>query len=322
MSTTLLAELAKFLFSLLGYLRLPASHRSHGRLNPADYAATLRQAALAETSAAQVSHLPRCDDDDIHVDMDDIVTFLLSAATGAAPAVGYQFVMDQANATTAQVTADMQLLTNQALPGDLDLTAHGYLDGELTGLLYQPLSNQFVTDRSGVGPFTPTQLQSKAQGGQADLAFTAVTLGTGERIALDRNTDGILNGAAAPANYGIATPGCSGPPKLVGNSEPFIGNGQFGYALENAQANSFGILAMALGQASIPILGVQLMIDPTTAVLIAMASDDLGNTNHAFPIPADAALIGATIYTQGLWLDWCGAELWASSDGVSATIQP
>jgi DNA-binding beta-propeller fold protein YncE len=255
-------------------------------------------------------------------DMDDIVTFLLSADTGTAPAVGYQFVMDQANATTAQVAADMQLLTNQAAPGDLDLTAHGYLDGELTGLLYQPLSNQFVTDRAGVGPFTPTQLQSKAQGGQADLAFTAVTLGTGERIALDRNTDGILNGAAAPANYGIATPGCSGPPKLVGNSEPFIGNGQFGYALENAQANSFGILAMALGQASIPVLGVQLMIDPTTAVPIAMASDDLGNTNHAFPIPADAALVGVTIHTQALWLDWCGAELWASSDGVSATIQP
>ena len=45
----------------------------YGRTNPADYAATLRQAAFAETRATQVSHLPRTDDDDVHTDIDAIV---------------------------------------------------------------------------------------------------------------------------------------------------------------------------------------------------------------------------------------------------------
>jgi len=255
-------------------------------------------------------------------DMDDIVTFLMSADTGTAPAVGYQFVVNQSNATSPQVSADMQLLTTRALPGDLDLTAHGMLDGELTGLLYEPLNNQFISDRAGVGPFTIAQLQSKAQTGLADLAFTAVPLGSGNRIALDRNDNGVLNGSAAPSNYGVATPGCAGDPTLAGNSEPFIGNAQFGYALANAQANSFGVLALALGPASIPIIGIELLVDPTTAVSITLASDSSGNANHPFPIPSDASLIGTSIHAQALWLDWCGADLWASSDGVEITIQP
>jgi YVTN family beta-propeller protein len=255
-------------------------------------------------------------------DMDDIVTFLMSADTGTAPAVGYQFTMNQTNATSSQVGADMQLLTSRALPNDLDLTAHGTLDGELTGLLFLPLNNHFVTDRIGVGPFSATQLEVKATAGQADLTFTAVPPGAGNRIALDRTEDGILNGTASPSNYGVATPGCAGDPKLTGNSEPFLGNAQFGYAMENAQQNSFGVLAMALGSTSISIIGIELLVDPLSAVALAIASDNSGNAYQAFPMPTNPALIGSTIHAQALWLDWCGTQLWASTDGVSFSVQP
>ncbi|HEB51662.1 MAG TPA: hypothetical protein ENI87_00230 [bacterium] len=254
--------------------------------------------------------------------MDDIVTFLLSLDTGTAPLVGYQFMLTQANANTPQLAADAQLVTTRAAAGDIDLTAHGIIDGVLTGLLYQPGSDTFVTDRPGVGPFTPDALRVGAAAGTIELAFTAVPPGTGARIALDRDGDGLQNGSERPAGYGTASPGCSGDPELLANSGAFVGNVQFGYVMRNAQANSFGVIALALQPASLPVLGIEVLVDPATAVTQTIASDTFGDAVHSFPIPANPSLVGAGVFAQALWLDWCGPQLWASSAGLELSVQP
>lgn len=253
---------------------------------------------------------------------DDIVTFLNSLDTGTAPAVGYQFVLDQANANSAGVAADSALLIARAAAGDLALTAHGVVAGRETGLLYQPATQQFVTDRAGVGPFTFAQLQTQALAGTATLAFTAVPPGSGTRLALDRDGDGTQNGAEDADPYGNATAGCAGDPRLAANSEPRIGNLQFGYVMQNAQPNSFGLLALALGQASLPVLGVELLVDPSTVVAIGVASDGFGDALHRFPIPNTPGFVGLSIYAQALWLDLCGSQWWASSRGLAFTVRP
>jgi DNA-binding beta-propeller fold protein YncE len=252
---------------------------------------------------------------------DDIVTFLMSLDTGTAPAVGYQFVLDQQNAGSTWSNY-VSLTTARAAAGDLALTAHGVVDGQQLGLLYVPANSHFTTSRTGVGPFTSAQLQSKAVSGQAKLSFTAVTPGSGQRLAIDRDQDGVKDGDEAAVSYGGASPGCTGASTLLANSEPRVGNAAFGYTMHQAPANSFGVIALALGSASLPALGVQIHVDPLTAVPIAIASSPHGDSYHHFPIPPVPAHVGLSIHAQALWLDACGSEFWSASPGLSFTVRP
>jgi hypothetical protein len=216
----------------------------------------------------------------------------------------------------------MTLATTRATAGDVDLTAHGVVDGRLAGLSYNTASGLFVTDRTGEGPFSQAQLVAKALAGQASLAFTAVPPGSGNRIALDRDLDGTKNGDEDADVYGAATAGCAGAPTIGANSEPRIGNARFGYVLGNAQANTFGLLALALGQASLPVLGITVLVDPLTAVPIGVAADGFGDSIHPFAIPQSPGVVGLSIDAQALWLDSCGSQYWASSAGLVFAVRP
>ena len=253
---------------------------------------------------------------------DDIVTFLLSFDTGTAPAVGYQFMLTQANASSAALVNDFTLATTRAAAGDLDLTAQGLLDGRLAGLLYDTVTGQFVVDRTGEGPYTQAQLQSKALAGNAVLAFTAVTPGTGNRLSLDRDGDSTKNADEDADPYGLAYAGCAGFPRLQANSEPRIGNSQFGYVMDNAQPSFLGLHVMALGAASVPVFGVDLLVDPLSAVVFTVPSDSSGGAVYPFPIPLVAGYVGLSIYAQTLWLDPCPAQFWSSTRGLQFAIRP
>ena len=253
---------------------------------------------------------------------DDIVTVLMALDTGTAPLVGYQLVVTQANASSVSVTNDLALLTARAAAGDLDLTVHGMLDGRLAGLLYVPGTGRFTVDRTGEGPFTQAQLINKALAGNASLAFTAVPPGSGNRIALDRDNDGTKNADEDADAYGLATAGCAGSSTLFANSEPRLGNALFGYGMHNAPVGSFGLLAQALGQVSIPVLGITLLVDPASAVPLGVNSDAYGGSIHPFAIPITPANVGLAIYAQALWLDACGSDYVSSSPGLVFTVRP
>jgi hypothetical protein len=252
---------------------------------------------------------------------DDLATFVMSLDTGTAPAVGYQFSLEQSNAGGAQVLADLTLMTTRAMAGDLDLTAHGLLDGARTSLLYESVSNQFVSDQPGVPSLTTPQLLAKATSNDATLVFTGVPPGSGQRIAIDRDLDGIANGIEAPITYGTATPGCVGSAELTSNSEPRLGNELFGFAVDNAPANSIGVIGLSLGTATLPVLGVQLLVDPITAVAVVLTSDAAGESGYALAIPTTAGNVGLHIYAQTLWLDACGSQLWSSSAGIDVEVR-
>ncbi len=253
---------------------------------------------------------------------DDLVTFMMAFDTGTAPAVGYQFKLDQGNAAGPGFGTDMALITARAAAGDLDLVAHGTIDGRLAGLHWQVGSATFTSDRTGEGPFSQAALVTKALAGNAALVFTAVLPGHGARLGVDRDGDGTKNGDEDADPYGNGTAGCAGVATLVANSEPRVGNSQFGFVLGNAQAGSFGVIALATGSASLPVLGITVLVDPGTAVPIGIASDAFGGTWHAFPMPSGAAYVGLSLYAQALWLDLCGSEWWASSRGLVAIIRP
>ncbi len=124
----------------------------------------------------------------------DLAAFLSSFDTGMAPTVGYARTATQANVTAdATIASDWALLQSQALAGNIDLIIKGTLNGALHGFLYQPSSNTYEIDTVSMGSFTQAQLISAIQAGDT-MTPMGVPVGSGVRMGIDRNLDGILDG--------------------------------------------------------------------------------------------------------------------------------
>jgi hypothetical protein len=123
--------------------------------------------------------------------------YMLSFDTGTAPAVGYSRTLTAANVQSGPAQSDWNLLQSQAGVGNIDLIANGTIQGQIYGLLYLPGTGVYQTDTAGVGPFTQAQLSTFIQNGDT-LTIMGVPQGSGVRMGIDRNLDGVLNGDARP----------------------------------------------------------------------------------------------------------------------------
>ena len=140
----------------------------------------------------------------------NLMAMLLCFDTGTAPAVGYSRTITSSNVNSASVSNDWALLERQAsvpfrdafiLSGsitNISLIAKGTLDGQRRGLIYQPATGDYLTDKTGVGPFTRAELVSKLLAGDT-LTFMGVPLGSGRRIGIDRVGLGNLDGDGLPS---------------------------------------------------------------------------------------------------------------------------
>ena len=123
----------------------------------------------------------------------NIAAYVMCFDTGMAPAVGYSRTF---NAETAMDTAalnDWSLLEGQAQAGNIDLIAKGTVDGRLHGLLYRPATHDYKLDLTGAPSFTSSELKAKIAAGDV-LTVMGVPPGSGERMGIDRNLDGVLDG--------------------------------------------------------------------------------------------------------------------------------
>jgi DNA-binding beta-propeller fold protein YncE/cytochrome c553 len=127
----------------------------------------------------------------------NVAAFLLAFDTGTAPAVGYARTINAANVSSADTASAWSLLEGQATSSNIDLILKGTIDGQLHGLLYRPSTNDYQTDRSGLGPFTRQQLAAKLTGDDV-LTLMGVPPGSGVRMGIDRNVDGVLDGDVGP----------------------------------------------------------------------------------------------------------------------------
>jgi hypothetical protein len=103
----------------------------------------------------------------------DIAAFCLAFDTGTAPAVGYTITLTAAN--VASFLSDWNLLQSQA-PTNIDLIGRGTLGGVVHGLLYQPSSNNYISDTGVL--YTQSALQSLIAAGDT-LSMMGVYPGTG-----------------------------------------------------------------------------------------------------------------------------------------------
>lgn len=152
--------------------------------------------------------------------------------TGMAPAVGYTRSLAATNINSGSVSNDWSLFESQAMGGlNINLIAKGMIDGQRRGLLYQPNSNNYQLDSTNSAPLTRAQLIAKVQGGDS-LTLMGVPPGSGPRMGIDRNLNGVLDGDEPLPRLRISQAG--------GNAVIYWPLGAAGFNLEVADSLASG----------------------------------------------------------------------------------
>ncbi|HSK05024.1 MAG TPA: hypothetical protein VK932_27435, partial [Kofleriaceae bacterium] len=127
---------------------------------------------------------------------------MLAFDTNLAPIVGQQVTLTAANG--AVVAARIGLLMARADAGDCELVAKSRIGRQEVGFLYLG-GQQFRGDRQAMSPVSVAQMARLAASGAA-LTYTCVPPGSGERIGIDRDLDGALDGDERAAGSNPADP--------------------------------------------------------------------------------------------------------------------
>ncbi|HVV86151.1 MAG TPA: hypothetical protein VHE35_24005 [Kofleriaceae bacterium] len=119
----------------------------------------------------------------------DLEQFMLAFPSNLAPIVGQQVTLthDLASVTGPRV----DLLESQAMAGRCELVAKGYWAGREHGFLFD--GARYRPDRAGE-PRLSSQALRLLAGVSDGITFTCVPPGSGRRIAIDRDLDGVLDG--------------------------------------------------------------------------------------------------------------------------------
>ena len=136
----------------------------------------------------------------------NLAAFVQCFDTGAAPAIGYTRTVTATNVSSAGISNDWSLLESQAAVTNIDLIAKGTLDGQWHGLLYQPSLTNYLPDTTNLAPLTRVQLVAKIQNGDT-LSFMGVPPGSGARMGIDRDENGVLDADEPPPVMQIAAAG-------------------------------------------------------------------------------------------------------------------
>ena len=128
-------------------------------------------------------------------DLRALRAFLYAFPTESPPITGQQLTLTRGNRDAAAARLDLLVergLVTAPVP-ECDLVAHGVVAGEARGWLLLD-DGRFTPDRAAGGVLTRTELVALLDDPGDRLTFTCVPWGSGVRVALDRNEDGILNG--------------------------------------------------------------------------------------------------------------------------------
>ncbi|MCW5892400.1 MAG: beta-propeller fold lactonase family protein [bacterium] len=148
-----------------------------------------------------------------------IEAFLLAHDTGLAPVVGQQVSIDSTSWNGVSFVNRINLLLARADAGECDVVVKGNIGGEARGGVYAG-GNSFRLDRHADGLVSVTTMRGFAQTAGQEITFTAVPPGTGTRIGIDRDLDGVfdrreLDCATDPANAADFPPTLSGACNVV-----------------------------------------------------------------------------------------------------------
>jgi YVTN family beta-propeller protein len=138
----------------------------------------------------------------------NLAAFVQCFDTGTAPAVGYTFTLTPTNVTSAAAGTNWTLLEGQAAATNVDLVVKGTFGGQIHGWTYQPVLNNYRPDSTNLATQTRAQLAAKVQAGDT-LTLMGVPPGSGVRLGIDRDENGVLDGDEPPPRLNVTRAGSS-----------------------------------------------------------------------------------------------------------------
>jgi hypothetical protein len=123
--------------------------------------------------------------------------FMLAFDTNLAPIVGQQTTLTSANA--AVVDPRITLLKQRAAAAECDLVVRATLNDKETGFLYLPASATFKQNKASAPALSEAALRALLS--KSPLTFTAVPPRSGVRVALDRDSEGVLDADDADCGH-------------------------------------------------------------------------------------------------------------------------
>ena len=129
--------------------------------------------------------------------------YVLAFDNNLAPIVGQQITLRNDNMRL--VAPRLHLFMARAAAGECDLVAKGGKGMRESGYLYLG-GGYFRGDRSGKRLVAMNDLRKKVRVGHGEMTFTCVPPGSGQRIAIDRDLDGHLDGDELRAGSNPADP--------------------------------------------------------------------------------------------------------------------
>jgi hypothetical protein len=117
-------------------------------------------------------------------------SFVLSFDTNMRPIVGQQVTLD--TDACADAAPRIALLEAQAARGACDLVVRGRLRGRDAGFVFS--NGAFLPDRSTRRPLNDAALRALVGEETGVLTFTCVPVGSGFRLGIDRDSDGVADG--------------------------------------------------------------------------------------------------------------------------------
>jgi DNA-binding beta-propeller fold protein YncE len=121
--------------------------------------------------------------------------FLYAFPTESPPILGQQVTLAAGNVSNAASRIDLLVergMTDMPIP-ECDLVAKGVIDGAARGWLMDR-AGQFSSDRAGDAPIDRSTLEAMVDGPDEFLTFMCTPWGSGRRIGIDRDLDGVLDG--------------------------------------------------------------------------------------------------------------------------------
>jgi YVTN family beta-propeller protein len=120
-----------------------------------------------------------------------VEAYMLALESNMKPIVGQQITLSAG--ASAATKGRVGLLISRANAGDCDLVVKGRLLGQEVGFAYLG-GGLFQMDRQAILPVPDAVLRSFAAMPGHDLTYTCTPPGSGERIGIDRDEDGFLDG--------------------------------------------------------------------------------------------------------------------------------
>lgn len=117
-------------------------------------------------------------------------SYLMAFDSNFRPIVGQQITYSKGAGSDA--TDRIALMASRAEAGECDLVAKANMMGRERGFIYE--SGMYRTDSAIFPALTSEQLLSLATNEDHAITFTCVPSGTGYRIAIDRDADGVADG--------------------------------------------------------------------------------------------------------------------------------